>query len=93
MSSFCSIFAAELCFFIKMQDHLAYCGAVVPELIFPMLVTKATAAFLAVLLAVLWTRKAGVSQQDVLEHEKDRKDDEKAVDPVPAPAEQIDDRP
>ena len=74
-------------------DHLAYCGAVVPELIFPMLVTKGTAAFLAVLLAVLWTRKAGDSQQNVLEHEEDRKDDEKTVDPVPAPAKQVDDRP
>ena len=74
-------------------DHLAYCGAVVPELIFPMLVTKGTAAFLAVLLAVLWTRKAGDSQQNVLEHEEDRKDDEKGVDPVPSAADQIDDRP
>lgn len=34
-------------------DHLAYCGAVAPELLFPMIVTKFTAAFSAVLLA-LW---------------------------------------
>ena len=32
-------------------DHLAYCGAVVPELLFPMILTKFIAAVCAVLLA------------------------------------------
>lgn len=39
-------------------DHLAYCGAVVPELLFPMLITKLTAALLAVWLAAFcWKRR------------------------------------
>ena len=38
-------------------DHLAYCGAVVPELLFPMILTKFTAAVLAVLLADFCCRK------------------------------------
>ncbi|MBR2374559.1 MAG: ethanolamine utilization protein EutH [Lentisphaeria bacterium] len=38
-------------------DHLAYCGAIAPELLFPMLVTKATAAVSAVLLAMWCTGK------------------------------------
>lgn len=37
-------------------DHLAYCGAVVPELLFPMIVTKATAAFSALFLALYCSR-------------------------------------
>ena len=38
-------------------DHLAYCGAVVPQLLFPMILTKLTAAVLAVLLVCFCCRK------------------------------------
>ena len=38
-------------------DHLAYCGAVVPELLFPMMVTKMTAAVTAVILVAFCCRK------------------------------------
>ena len=38
-------------------DHLAFCGAVVPELIIPLIVTKLTAGAAAVLTALIYLRK------------------------------------
>ncbi len=40
----------------SLGDHLAYCCAVAPELAFPLLVTKFTAAFLAVIVAAAFYR-------------------------------------
>lgn len=41
-------------------DHLAYCGAVVPDLLFPMILCKLTGAVFAVCLAALcWRKRQG----------------------------------
>ena len=41
-------------------DHLAFCGAVVPEMIVPLIVTKLTAGVTAVIAALIYLRKRSI---------------------------------
>ncbi len=52
-------------------DHLAFCGTVAPEMLFPLVVTKFTAGIAAVIAALMYLQKTARPEQRVRDRSKD----------------------